>query len=291
NSSRSSNSSANRSSNSSFNSGRSSRPAKGISSHSSSFSRGNNSSTPIDSYRGSSNGRGSHSTLRLDGNLSNTERGRGETPVVKGGNGRDNGNSGVRPSNERGNKGNNMGRTVTSGSVNSDNNGHRYATPYRPNAPLPATENHVHIHPAPYFYHPYHHVHIHMRPVYWNPYPFVPVYWPGFWGYCNNYWYDYHVTNTVVVREYVRNNYNVNLVSYVVSGNLMYAIIDDIDGKTYLKVFDDRDNLLAEQRINHRYNKCELDRENGGCWIFKNRNKSPMLFLYVDGQLLIYEED
>lgn len=164
-----------------------------------------------------------------------------------------------------------------------------YAKPGSSHNPLPPSYRP--IHPAPYFYHPYHHTVIHMRPIIWEPVHFVPVYWPGFWTYCNTYWYDYHVTNTIVVRNYVRDNYNVNLVCYCLSGNLMYAIIDDIDGNTYLKVFDDRDNLLAEQPISRRYCKMEIDRENGGCWIFKKRNNDPMLFLYIDGELLIYEAD
>lgn len=165
----------------------------------------------------------------------------------------------------------------------------RFATPVRPHDPMPPS--HRPMHPAPYFHHPYHHTIIHMRPIVREPVHFVPVYWPGFWTYCNTYWYDYHVTNTIVVRNYVRDNYNVNLVSYCLSGNLMYAIIDDIDGYTYLKVFDNYDNLLAEQPISRRYCKMELDRENGGCWIFKKRNKDPMLFLYVGGELLIYESN
>ena len=49
--------------------------------------------------------------------------------------------------------------------------------------------------------------------------------------------------------------------------------------------------LLAEQKINHKYNKCEIDRENGGCWIFKKGDKDPLLFIYTNGEFLIYEAD
>ncbi len=130
---------------------------------------------------------------------------------------------------------------------------------------------------------------MHVHP--WHRVHFEPVCWPGLWHYCNNYWYDYHVTNTVVVTNYVRETYNANLVSYAISGNLMYAIIDDVDGNTYLKVFDSSDNLLAIQEISRKYITMEIDRENGGCWIFKKKDKDPMLFLYVNGELLIYEAD
>jgi hypothetical protein len=185
------------------------------------------------------------------------------------------------------------GRSLSTGNFNgrSSHDGvpGRYATPYHPNDPMPPSMRPMH--PAPYFHNPYNHGLVHMHLCMWDPIPFTPLYWPGFWSYCNNYWYDYHVTNTVVVTNYVRDNYNVNLVSYCVSGSIMYAIIDDIDGNTYLKVFDNDDNLLAEQRINRRYCKVELDRENGGCWVFKKNDRDPMLFLYADGQLLIYEAD
>lgn len=99
------------------------------------------------------------------------------------------------------------------------------------------------------------------------------------------------MTDVVVVHKYVHDTYNVDLVSYVVSGDLMYAIVNDVDGNTYLQVFDKNDKLLAEQEISRKYIKTEIDRENGGCWIFKKRDKDPMLFLYVDGELLIYEAD
>ena len=37
--------------------------------------------------------------------------------------------------------------------------------------------------------------------------------------------------------------------------------------------------------------KMELDQQNGGVWILKKRDKDPLMFLYSDGQLLIYEAD
>ena len=175
------------------------------------------------------------------------------------------------------------------GNVNPQNSpGHSYARPGQPGHMPPS---HRPIHPAPYFHHPHHHGMIHMHPIFWHPMPPRPIFWPGFWVYCNSYWYDYHVTDVVVVNRYVKETYNVDMVSYAISGDLMYAIVNDADGKTYMQVFDKNDKLLAEQEISHKYIKTEIDRENGGCWIFKKKDKDPMLFLYVDGELLIYEAD
>lgn len=166
---------------------------------------------------------------------------------------------------------------------------HGYARPGRP-GPMPPSARPMR--PAPYFHHPYHGGMIHMHPIFWDPLlPLRPLFWPGFWLYCNSYWYDYHVTDVVVVNRYVKDTYNVDMVSYAVSGDILYAIVNDSDGKTYLQVFDKNDKLLAEQEISKKYVKTEIDRENGGCWIFKKHDKEPMLFLYTDGELLIYEAD
>ena len=165
---------------------------------------------------------------------------------------------------------------------------HRYGTASRP-GPMPPS--HRPMHPAPYFYHPIHHHRMHMRPVYWYPVPPRPIFWPGFWVYCNSYWYDYHVTDVVVVHDYVRQQYNTDLVAYAISGDLMYALVNDTDGNTYLQVFDKNDHMLAEQQVSRKYCKMEIDRENGGCWILKKHDKDPMLFIFTDGQLLIYEAD
>lgn len=132
---------------------------------------------------------------------------------------------------------------------------------------------------------------IHMHPIWWEPLPPRPIFWPGFWYYCNSYWYDYHVTDVVVVHDYVANTYKVDMVAYAISGDLMYALVDDPDGKLYLQVFDKEDHLLAEQAVNRKYRKMEIDRENGGCWIFKKNDKDPLLFFYNNGELLIYEAD
>jgi hypothetical protein len=147
-----------------------------------------------------------------------------------------------------------------------------------------------HLRPAPYFHHPWHHRVVHCHPIYWDPLPLRPWYWPGFWVYCNNYWYDYHVTDVVVVREYVQKTYSVDLITYGISGDIMYAIVRD-GGDTYLQVYDKDDHLLAEQKINKRYCNMVIDPENGGCWISKKNNKDALLFIWAEGQLLIYEED
>ena len=150
--------------------------------------------------------------------------------------------------------------------------------------------SHRPIHPAPYFYHPWHGYVVHCHPIFWDPIAPRPWYWPGFWHYCHNYWYDYHVTDVVVVRDYVRSTYNVDIVTYGISGDIMYAIVRD-DGDTYLQVYDNNDHLLAEQKIHKKYCNLVIDAESGGCWISKKNDKDPLLFLWADGQLLIYEAD
>ena len=146
------------------------------------------------------------------------------------------------------------------------------------------------VHPAPYFHHPWHGHMVHCHPIFWDPIPPRPWYWPGFWHYCNTYWYDYHVTDVVVVHDYVEQTYKVDLVTYGISGDIMYAIVRD-HGDTYLQVYDQEDHLLAEQKINKKYCNLAIDSENGGCWISKKDNKDALLFIWTGEKLLIYEAD
>jgi hypothetical protein len=160
----------------------------------------------------------------------------------------------------------------------------------RPGHPGVLPPSHRPIHPAPYFYHPWHGYVVHCHPIYWDPIVPRAWYWPGFWHYCNSYWYDYHVTDVVVVRDYVRDTYKVDIVTYGISGDIMYAIVRD-DGDTYLQVYDNNDHLLAEQKINKKYCNMVIDPDNGGCWISKPGDKDPLLFIWAEGRLLIYEAD
>ncbi len=152
--------------------------------------------------------------------------------------------------------------------------------------------SHRPIHPAPYFYHPWHGHVVHCHPIFWDPLPLRPLFWPGFWLYCNSYWYDYHVTDVVVVRDYVKETYSVDMVTYGISGDVMYAIVKD-GGETFLQVYDKEDHLLAEQKIHRKYCNMVIDPENGGCWISKKHDKDPLLFIWVpeEAKLLIYEAD
>lgn len=210
---------------------------------------------------------------------------RGSQPVVHGGEGvRNNDASSFRGNGTVGRPG---GQPTEQGGGRPQ--GQRWADPGHPHHPLPPS--HRPLRPAPYFWHPVHHCVVHCRPIYWDPWPCRHWHWPGFWMYCNTYWYDYHPTDVVVVREYARTNYNIDLLSYVMSGDLMYALVQDPDGHNYIQVYDKNDKLLAEQRVSRKYIKMELDRQNGGVWILKKRDKDPLMFLYSDGQLLIYEAD
>ncbi len=143
------------------------------------------------------------------------------------------------------------------------------------------------IGPRPH-HNPYH-GNPHYHQIYWDPCPPRPCYWPGFWIYCSGYWYDGHASDNYVVREYVKETYNMQLVAYAISGDYMYALVNDVDGHTYLQIYDKSDKLLAEQQVSRKYTKMEVDAQNGGCWIMKKRGKDALLFLYADGQLLIYE--
>ena len=153
--------------------------------------------------------------------------------------------------------------------------------------------NHPYHH-ATHFHHPHHHHILHMHPIYWDPFPFVhPIYWPGFWFYCNSYWYDYGVRNVTVVREYVKENYNTDLVTYVISDEVMFALTRGDNDKHYLQVFDKKDNMLTEQEVPSTYCEMSIDKDNGGCWLMKSGGEDPLLFFYdtQEGKLLIYEED
>lgn len=164
-----------------------------------------------------------------------------------------------------------------------------YARPTHPHAPLPPAYRP--IHPAPYFHHPIHHCVIHMHPIFWDPFLPPVVYWPGLWGYCVGYWAGRSCTDVVVVREYVKETHHVNMISYVMSGDLMYALIEDEKGDTYMRVFDKNDNMLAQHPVSGKYCTAQIDENNGGCWIMKKGDKDPLLFLYSEGELLIYEAD
>lgn len=163
-----------------------------------------------------------------------------------------------------------------------------YAHPLHPHGPLPPS--HRPIRPAPYFYHPIHHHYIHMHPIYWDPFLPPVVYWPGLWSFCVGYWAGSYCSDYTVVHEYVSNTHHVDMIGYAISGDLMYALVRDGD-ETYLRVFDKADNLLAQHPVNKKYSTLSIDADNGGCWIMKKNDKDPLLFLYADGQLLIYETD
>ena len=191
----------------------------------------------------------------------------------------------------------NSGRVASAGRSSSSHGNNVYSTPSsrnsgyaRPGHPGVLPPSHRPIRPAPYFHHPWHGYVVHCRPIYWHPVPPRPWYWPGFWHYCHSYWYDYHVTDVVVVRQYVQETYKVDMVTYGISGDIMYAIVRD-GGDTYLQVYDKDDHLLAEQEINKRYCNMVIDADNGGAWISKKNNKDALLFIWADGQLLIYEAE
>ena len=304
-SSRGSSSSSGRSSSSFSSSSRSSSsysssPSRSSSSShsSSSFSSSRSSSTP--SFSGSSSyysGSSSSSGLRSSGSASGSSRSASSSSFSTPATSRTgsvptqmrNGQSGSRSGAVTGSHDNAV-RSNSTG-VRTDGGNSRTADAQvgngRPSGIAPAASggNHHHPHHNPYYGDPRYHQ------IYWDPFPPRHYYWPGFWVYCDSYWYDYHVTDIYVVRQYMKETYNMELVAYAISGDYMYALINDRDGHTYLQIYDKNDKLLAEQRVSHKYIKMEVDSQNGGCWIMKKRDKDALLFLYLDGQLLIYEAD
>lgn len=129
-----------------------------------------------------------------------------------------------------------------------------------------------------------------MHPLYWDPFLPAVVYWPGLWSFCVGYWVGTACSDEIAVRDYIRNTQNVEMINYAISGDFMYALIDD-HGDYYLRVYDKADNLLAQHPVSNKYCTLSIDSENGGCWIMKKRDKDPLLFIYSDGELLIYEAD
>ena len=203
-------------------------------------------------------------------------------------------NSGTRTSapgmsSPRGNGGSRGESPRVGGNPRGDNPGHM-GNPRGPeHGPGHMPPSHRPMHPM--FHHPIHHGFCHVHVVVWDPYIYHPWHWPGFWLYCHNYWYDYHCTNFTVVHEYMAQNYSTDLVAYAISGDYMYCLVNDPNGDTYLQVYDQNDKVLAEQKVNRKYRKMEIDKENGGCWILKKNDKDPMLFIYADGKLMIYEAE
>ena len=295
------------SSRSSYSSSSSSRSYSSPSSTRSSYSSSSSSrsysspSSSRSSYSGSSSSRSDYSSSRSgvssDNYLSRTSsrnvaseiRSRtGSVPAGTRGSGsavRGNVDRGTTPTSGRGSATQTSGRP--SGVAPAPANG--YARPNNPGGVIPPS--HRPMHPAPYFWHPHHHCMVHCHPLYWDPFPPRPYYWPGFWLYCNSYWYDYHVSDVIVVREYVKESYKMDLITYAISGDYMYALVDDPDGHTYIQIYDQNDKLLAEQQVSRKYCKMEVDQQNGGCWIMKKHDKDPLLFFYTNGELLIYEAD
>ena len=88
------------------------------------------------------------------------------------------------------------------------------------------------------FYHPIYHRHIYMRPVYWDPWIWTTrVYWYGWWNYC----YTYPTHDIIVVKQYVKDTYNKEIVAYTVYNEYIYSIVKE-DGYTYLEIFSNEDD-------------------------------------------------
>ena len=155
--------------------------------------------------------------------------------------------------------------------------------------PGPAHHHRFHYHghyyrPHHTFYHPVYHRHIYMRPVYWDPWVWTaPVYWYGWWHYC----YTYPTHDIVVVRQYVKDTYDKEIIAYTVFNEFVYSIVKE-DGNTYVEIFSNTDELVFKHEISRKYNNIVADVESDGVWLLKKNDKDP-LFIGHDDSFYIYE--
>ena len=174
---------------------------------------------------------------------------------------------------------------------NPDNHQHHgpAVTYHHPHHPGPGHHHHVYhngryYRPHHYFYHPVYHRHIYMRPVYWDPWVWsTPVYWYGWWNYC----YTYPTYDIVVVKQYVKDTYQKDIIAYVVYNEYIYSIVKE-DGDTYLEIFSKDDELVFKHEINKKYNNLVVDNDSDGVWCLKKNDKDPLFIGHDDG-FYIYE--
>lgn len=174
---------------------------------------------------------------------------------------------------------------------NPDNHPHHgpAVTYHHPHHPGPGHHHHVYhngryYRPHHYFYHPVYHRHIYMRPVYWDPWIWTtPVYWYGWWNYC----YTYPTHDIIVVKQYVKDTYQKDIIAYVVYNEYIYSIVKE-DGDTYLEIFSKDDELVFKHEINKKYNNLVVDNDSDGVWCLKKNDKDPLFIGHDDG-FYIYE--
>lgn len=153
--------------------------------------------------------------------------------------------------------------------------------------------HHHHIHmnghtyrPHHTFYHPIYHRHIYMRPAYWDSWIWpTRVYWYGWWNYC----YTYPTNDIIVVKQYVRDTYNKEIIAYTVYNEYIYSVVKE-DGYTYLEIFSNEDELVYKHSLNRKYIDIVADAESDGVWILKKNGKDP-IFVGHDDTFYIYETD
>lgn len=151
--------------------------------------------------------------------------------------------------------------------------------------------HHHHIHmnghtyrPHHTFYHPIYHRHIYMRPVYWDPWIWpTKIYWYGWWNYC----YTYPTHDIIVVKQYVKDTYNKEIIAYTVYNEYIYSIVKE-DGYTYLEIFSNEDELVYKHSLSRKYIDIVADTESDGVWILKKNGKDP-IFVGHDDTFYIYE--
>lgn len=116
------------------------------------------------------------------------------------------------------------------------------------------------------------------------------IYRSGLWNTCARNWSGNHTTNKSDAQDFMKRNYDMNMIDYGFSEGVLYVISEDSKG-VFLQACDEDGHVLDEQEISREYKSIVITEENSGCWIMKKREKDP-LYYYFDGKnLLRYDID
>ena len=171
-----------------------------------------------------------------------------------------------------------------------------YGGPHHPGGPNDMhphhTYGHIHhvphgMHPRPPMYHPIHHRPIYLAYRVYNDWIWHHIIWMNYWSYLHTVTYY----EPAVIIEHVNTTTPANtLIDYAVAENMVFSLYrDNMSGKTYFAITDDGDNTLARVEVGRKYTRVELD-ENG-VWVLSKNGKSAVYFMFIDGQLYMYDND
>ena len=142
-------------------------------------------------------------------------------------------------------------------------------------------------HPRPPMHHPIHHRPIPMHHCIYDHWRFSGMLWHNYWYHMHTYSYLPH---SVVIVNFNRMGYPNKLIDYVVTDSLIFSLyVDNLSGKRYFAITDDNDNTLARVEVARRYEKIMVDQY--GVWLLPRNGNNPMYFMFIDGELYIYDCD